>query len=51
MRSERDVIAFGLDVFYQFEARVPEFDAVFNVQCTLHGGGGLRVKFWDLSLE
>ncbi len=31
---------FRLDVFYQFEARVPEFDAVFSVHCTLYGGGG-----------
>jgi hypothetical protein len=26
---------FGLDVFCQFEARVPEVDTVFSVQCTL----------------
>ncbi len=31
---------FGLDVFCQFEARVPEFDAVFCVQCTLYRAGG-----------
>ncbi len=38
---------FGLDVFCQFEARVPEFDAVFSVQRKLYKGGGvLRVKFW-----
>jgi hypothetical protein len=39
---------FGLDVFCQFEARVPEFDTVFVVQCTLYiGGEGLHVRFWD----
>jgi hypothetical protein len=26
---------FGLDVFYQFKAGVPEFDEVFSVQCTV----------------
>jgi hypothetical protein len=26
----------GLDVFCQFEARAPEFDAVFSVECTLY---------------
>ncbi len=30
---------FGLDVFCQCEARVPEFDAVFRVQCKLYTGG------------
>jgi hypothetical protein len=31
---------FGLDVFYQFEARISKFDAVFIVHvCTLYGGG------------
>ncbi len=38
--KEMTSLYFGLDVFCQFEARVPEFDAVFNVQCTLYGGGG-----------
>jgi hypothetical protein len=28
---------FGLDVFCQLEARVPEFDAVFRVQCSVFG--------------
>jgi hypothetical protein len=30
--QQRDVVfVFGLDVFCQFEARVPEFDAVYTV--------------------
>jgi hypothetical protein len=29
------LLYFGLDVFCQFEVRVPEFGAVFRVQCTL----------------
>jgi hypothetical protein len=29
----------GQDVFCQFEARVPEFKAVFSVQCILYRGG------------
>jgi hypothetical protein len=41
----------GLDVFCQFEARAPEFEAVYSVQCTLYGGEGLCVKFWDSSLK
>jgi hypothetical protein len=32
-------VYFGLNIFCQFEARVPEFDAVFSVHCT--GGGGM----------
>ncbi len=37
----------GFDVFYQFKAKVPEFDATFSVQCTLYlctirGRGGGR---------
>jgi hypothetical protein len=35
---------FGLDVFCQFEARVPEFDAVFSVQCPLYRGKGGRER-------
>jgi hypothetical protein len=32
-RSEKmSSLYFGLDVFCQFEARVPEFDAVFSVK-------------------
>jgi hypothetical protein len=35
---------FGLDVFCQSKTRVPEFEAVFSVQCTVYpvqvGGGG-----------
>ncbi len=38
--KEMSSLYFGLDVFGQFEARVPEFDAVFSVQCTLHRGEG-----------
>jgi hypothetical protein len=46
-------------IFCQFKARIPEFDAVFSVQCTLYSlqlrgeGGGvvLRVKFWYSSLK
>jgi hypothetical protein len=30
------LLYFGLAVFCQFEARVPEFDAVFSVVCTLY---------------
>jgi hypothetical protein len=34
--QQRDVVGvFGQDVFCQFEARVPEFNAVFSVHCTL----------------
>jgi hypothetical protein len=47
---------FGLDVFCQFEARVPEFDAVYSVHCTQYtstaiGEEILRVKFYDSSLK
>ncbi len=31
---------FGLAVFCQFEDKVPEFDTVFSVQCTLYGERG-----------
>jgi hypothetical protein len=27
---------FGLDEFYQLEVSVPEYDAVFSVECTLY---------------
>ncbi len=27
---------FGLDVFCQFEVRLPEFDALFSVHCTVY---------------
>jgi hypothetical protein len=33
--KEMSSLNFGLTVFCQFEARVPVFDAVFSVQCTL----------------
>jgi hypothetical protein len=36
--SKEMSLYFGLDVFCQFEARVPEFDAVFSIQCILYGG-------------
>ncbi len=42
---------FWLDVFCQFEAGVPEYDAVYSVQ-TLYGGGDVQyVQFWDSSLK
>ncbi len=34
--QEMSSLSFGLNVFCQFESRVPEFDAVFSVQCTLY---------------
>jgi hypothetical protein len=40
-----------MSFLYVFEARVPEFDAVFSVQLIHFEGGWLRVKFWDSSLE
>jgi hypothetical protein len=49
--KEMSSLHFGLDVFCQFEARVPEFDAVYSVHCTLYRGEGLRVNFWDSSLK
>ncbi len=52
--KEMSSLYFGRDVFGQFEARVPEFDAVFSVLTvhTVQGGGEeLRVKFWDSSLK
>jgi hypothetical protein len=37
--KEMSSLFFGLDVFCQFEARVPEFDAVFSTQYTLYKKG------------
>jgi hypothetical protein len=52
---EMSLLYFELDIFCQFEAGVPEFDAAFSVQCTIQstavGRQGLRVKFWDSSLK
>jgi hypothetical protein len=48
--KEMSSLYFGLDVFCQFEARVPEFDAVFSVHYT-RGREGLCVKFWDSNLK
>jgi hypothetical protein len=44
--KEMSSLYFGLDVFCQFEARVPEFDhcSVYRVYVQ-YGGGWLRVKF------
>ncbi len=55
----------GIYVYCQFDARVPEFDAVFGVHCTFavyctvyvqcavhsYGGGGSRVTCWDSILN
>jgi hypothetical protein len=35
-RKEMLLLYFELDVFCLFETRVPEFDAVFSVQCTVY---------------
>ncbi len=43
-RKEMSSLYFGLDIFCQFEARVPEYDAVLSVQCTLYGGAGRCVS-------
>jgi hypothetical protein len=40
INKEMSWLYFGLDMFCQFKARVPEFDTVFSVQHTLYGGGG-----------
>jgi hypothetical protein len=47
MSKEMSSLYFGLDVFYQFEARVPEFDycSVFSVHCT---GGGVACQILGL---
>jgi hypothetical protein len=44
--KEMSSLYFGLDVFCQFESKVPEFDAVLGVLYTLQsttdeGGGGV----------
>ncbi len=48
--KEMSSLHFGLDVFCQFEARVPEFDkhTVYSGHCT--GGGGRGVAYQILGL-
>jgi hypothetical protein len=40
INKEMSSLYFGLDVFCQFDAKVPELDAVFSVECTLYRGRG-----------
>jgi hypothetical protein len=40
INKETSLLYFRLDVFYQFEARVPKFDTVLSVVCTLQGERG-----------
>ncbi len=47
--EEMSLLYFGLDVIRQFEAGVPEFDAVFSVHCTRGGGGGVYPQILGLS--
>jgi hypothetical protein len=44
-------LRFGLEVFYQFEARVAEFDATFSVHSTLSqpSGGWVACQILGLS--
>ncbi len=60
IRKEMSSLYFALDIFFQFEAKVPEYDAMYTVHCTLctvHScwrGQGLLVNsvtFWDSSLR
>jgi hypothetical protein len=44
--NEMSALYFGLDLFCQFDAGAPEFDAVFSVQYTLYrvwGGDAYQI--------
>jgi hypothetical protein len=45
------LLYFVLDVFCQFEARVPEFYAVFSVQSTLYRNSMLEQLLWAEILD
>ncbi len=49
--KEMSLVYFVLDVFCQFEARVPEFYAVFSVQSTLYRSSMLEQLLWAEILD